>query len=254
MAKKNSLWWNIWNIVVAVLFIGLGILTCAFSSNTDFQNTIILIVGIILLVIAGLQITFQVLRIILAGDETTVTADLSIAGVTASEIALGIVAIIVSQNQGSAEIVFKYLGYFLGILLLSIGAILVIYEIVFLAKKRHPVFRGVLTIIGALIPVGLGVLVMVFLNDQKNFLTFFFVCIGLLFIFLGLGWLMLTILKMRKESLLAKAAKEAEKAEEPAPVEATVVEEPKEEAEEKPEEPVVEDEPKPEEPEAKPEE
>ena len=251
MTKKKSQLWNIWNIVVALLFVGLGVLTCAFCSNTDFQNTIILIVGIVLLVIAGLQITFQVLRIILSGDETTVSADLSIAGVTASEIALGIVTILVSQNITSAELIFKYLGYFLGILLLSIGGIVIIYEIIFLIKKRHTIPVSVGTIIAALVPVALGIVVLVFLNDQERFLTFVFACIGILFILLGLGYLALVILKIRKERALAKNTVDE-------PVEAPVEETPVEEAVETPvEETVVEDKPeeeKPEEPEEKPEE
>lgn len=235
--KKSTLWWSIWNIVVALLFVGIGILTCAFSSNTDFQNTIILIVGIVLLVIAGLQICFQILRIILAGDETTVSADLSIAGVTASEIALGIVAIMVSQEMTSAQAVFKYLGYFLGVVLLSVGGILIVYEIVFLVKKKHKLPLGIATIIGALIPIVLGILVLVFLNDQERFLTFVFVFIGIIFILAGIGHLVLTILKMRAKHVIDEVVKEEQPKEPEAVAEATVVEE----------------EPKPEEPEEKPE-
>ena len=214
MTKKKSTLWNIWNIIVAVLFVGIGILTCAFAGSVDFQNTIILIVGIILLVIAGLQIVAQVLRIVFAGNESTMAADFSIAGVTASELALGIVAIIVSKNPGSAEIVFKYLGYFLGIFLLSIGAIMIIYEIVFLVKKLHPVIVGVGTMIGGLVPLVLGILVIVFLNDQEKFLTFFFICLGILFILLGLAYLAIFVIKMRRERALRKAEKEERPAEE----------------------------------------
>ena len=237
MAVKKSPIWTIWNIVVALLFVTLGVITCAFSGNVDFQNTIIRIVGIILLVIAGLQITFQILRIILAGDETTVSADLSIAGVTASELALGIVMIIIS-NEGGAEIIFKYLGYFLGIALISAGGIVFIYEIVFLIKKHHKLGLAILSMIGALIPVALGIIVLVFINDQQRFLTFFFVCVGILFILLGLGYLALIILGIRKRRALAKLVVEEAKEE---PVAEAVVEEPKAEepapkVEEKPEE------------------
>ena len=242
MAKKKSTLWNVWNIVVALLFVGIGILTCAFSSNSDFQNTIILIVGIVLLVIAGLQICFQILRIVLAGDETTISADLSIAGVTASEIALGIVAIMVSQEMTSAQAVFKYLGYFLGIVLLSVGGILIVYEIVFLVKKKHKLPVGIATIIGALIPIVLGILVLVFLNDQDRFLTFVFVFIGIIFILAGICHLALTIVKMRAKHAIDKVVEGEEEKEPEAVAEATVVEE-----EPKPEE-------KPEEPEEKPEE
>ena len=241
MTKKQSILWNIWSFVVAVLFVGIGILTCAFAGNTDFQNTIILIVGIILIVIAGLQMTAQVLRIILAGNEETRSIDFSIASVTAGELALGIVAIIVSQNPESAQIVFKYLGYFLGIFLLTAGAIMIIYEIVFLVRKVHNALIGVGTIIGGLILVTLGVLVIVFLNDQQKFLTFFFVCLGILFILIGLGYLALTIMRIRKQRLLKKAAKAAEATSEEKVVEVSASDKP---AEENPEEP------KPEEPEA----
>ena len=252
MTKSKHTLWNIWNIVVALLFVTIGVLTCAFSGDKDFQNTIILIVGIVLLVIAGLQIGFQILRIILAGDETTVSADLSIAGVTASELALGIVAILVSKDMTSASAVFKYLGYFLGIVLLSVGGLLIIYEIVFLVRKKHKLPLGIATIIGALVPIALGIVVLVFLNDQDRFLTFVFVCIGIIFILLGLGYLALTILKIRKERAEAKLVVEEKPAEEP--VEAPAVEEPAAPAE--PEEPKAEEpevkEPEPEEPEEEP--
>lgn len=225
MKNTKRTFWNIWNLVLSVLFIGLGIVTCAFCANTDFQNVIILIVGIFLLTIAGLQIVAQVFRIILFGNTRTIKTDLSIATVTASELAMGVITIMASFNQDEFRTLFKYLGYFTGILLISIGAIIIIYEIVFLVRKVGSVTLSVLSMFLAIIPIILGIVFIIFLSDQAHLLTLIFVILGIGLILFGLCYMAIVIFKMRAERVIDDVLDEAEKNPGPTPYIDVTVEE-----------------------------
>ena len=225
LKNPKRTFWNIWNLVLSVLFIGLGIVTCAFCSNKDFQNTIILIVGIFLLAIAGLQIIAQVFRIIIFGNTSTIRTDFSIAAVTASELAMGVITIMASFNQTEFQTLFKYLGYFFGILLISIGAIIIIYEIVFIVRKIHGVTFSVLMMLLALLPILLGVVFIIFLSNQENMLTLIFIILGISLILFGLSYMAVVIFKMRAERVIDDVLDQAEKAPEQTPyIDVTVVE------------------------------
>ena len=225
MKNTKRTFWNIWNLVLSVLFIGLGIVTCAFCANKDFQNVIILIVGIFLLTIAGLQIIAHVFRIIFFGSTRTLKTDLSVATVTASELAMGVITVMVAFNQGDFEILFKYLGYFTGILLISIGAIIIIYEIVFIVRKIGSVTLSILAMFLALIPIVLGIVFIVFLSDQAHLLTLIFVILGIGLILFGLCYMAIVIFKMRAERVIDEVLDDAENNPEPTPYIDVTVEE-----------------------------
>ncbi len=255
MIKKGGIVWTIWNIVVAAIFMALGIVTIAKSGDTDFQNVIILIMGIIVIVDAGLRLLTQVLQFITVNGEKVLKTDLGAAIAGASELAVGILLICVSRNQAELGIILHYISLFAGILLITMGGVAIAYSVIFIVKKYYNLPVNIGLIVAGAAVVTAGVLILVYATNEA-ILQAFFVLFGLLFVLVGLGLLILTILYLvarRKQAKLEKAA-----APEPADVmDAQVVEEPAEEkpAEEPEEKPVEEPEAKPEEePEEKPEE
>ena len=235
MFKKGSIGFTIWNTIVAALFITLGIVFCVNASNPDFQNVIILIAGIFVIVDAALRLLTQVIRVVRIGETTLMGTDIASAAAGASELAIGIMLIFVSQGQSTFIIeLMRYLALFIGILLITIGAVALIYAIVFLVKKAGSVGQNVASIIlGALLITG-GTLVLVFANHE-GMTTFFFVVFGLFFAFAGVVLLFSTIALF----ILARKAGKELKTEGPIKEDA-VVSEPVEEKpaeEEKAEEP-----------------
>ena len=243
MFKKGSIGFTIWNAVVAALFITLGIVFCVNASNPDFQNVIILIAGIFVIVDAALRLLTQVIHVVRIGEATLMGADIASAAAGASELAVGIMLIFVSQGQSAFIIeLMRYLALFIGILLITIGTVALIYAIVFLVKKAGVIAQNVAFIIfGALLITG-GTLILVFANNE-GMTTFFFVVFGLFYAFAGIVLLFSTIALFVIARRAAKELKTEEPIKEDAVIAEPVEEKPAEEekaeepSEEKPEEP-----------------
>ena len=239
MLRKGSVLWLVWNIIVAAIFVTLGVVSCVNAGNADFQNVVILIIGIFVIVDASFRLLFQVLRIFVGDHLTIVAADYAQAAVAASELAVGIVLILASQEMATLQALFKYLSLFIGILLITVGTIAVLFSIVLIVKKARSLILNILTIVGGAIGITAGILVMVYLGDQTNFLQVFFIVVGIFLMILGLLVLFLTIVgfigvrKTEKQDKIDAPAAEEAPVEEPSPVEEA---EAKEEPEEKPEE------------------
>jgi len=257
MFKKGGVVWIIWNVLFAALFVTLGIITCINSGNPDFQNVIILIAGILVIVDASLRLLALALSIMLNTEEETLRGQLGRSAVSSSELAIGILLILVSQGESAyLTVLFQYLAYFIGILLIVLGSVALLFGIVFLIKKVGSVAANILGLfVGALLIVG-GILVLIYAN-QEALLQIFFVFFGIMFVLIGVALLVgtvLTAIQIRRFKAAAKAAENAAPENQNA-VEGEIVEAPAEEPkEEKPvEEKPAEAEEKPEEPEDKPE-
>ena len=252
MFKRGSFVMTIWNLIVAAGLIALGIATCANNDNQDFRNVMIMIAGIFVIVDAGLRILTQVIQVVRFQHGLMVRTDLASAVTGASELAIGILLIMISQNSANMIIVLQYLILFVSILLITIGGVGIIYGIVFLVKKAGSLARNIVgLILGALIVTG-GVLILVYATNEAM-LKFIFVLFGIGFILSGIGVLILAI----AFAVAARRAGKVEEGEEPESAEAIEVkpeeEEPKAEEPkaEEPEEPKAEEE-KPEEPSEEP--
>ena len=135
MFKRGSIVMTIWNLLVAAGLIALGIASCVNRANPDFQNVMFLIAGIFVIVDASLRLLTQVIQIVRFDKGLLMKTSIASAVTGASELAVGIMLILVSQNQADMDIVIRYLIYFISILLIAIGTVAVIYAIVFLVKK-----------------------------------------------------------------------------------------------------------------------
>ena len=240
MFKKGGIAWIVWNILFAALFMTLGIVTCVNSGNSDFQNVVILIAGIIVIVDASLRLLTLALTIIASKAEKEISTQVARAAASSSELAIGILLILVSQGQSAYLVVlFQYLAYFIGILLIILGAVAVLFSVVFLIRKVSTMgakIGGI--IIGALLVTG-GILVLVYAN-QEAMLQIFFVLFGILLILIAVAMIFGTIgvaIAVRHGAKLAEEANNASadepNAADPKAIDAVVEEEKAEPSEEK---------------------
>ncbi len=235
MFKRGSLVMTIWNLIVAAGLIALGIATCVNYANEDFRNVMIMIAGIYVIVDAGLRILSQVFQVIRFQKGLLLRSDVASAGTIASELAVGILLIMVSQQTQDIQIVLKYLILFVSILLITMGAVALIYAIVFLVKKVGAPFRNIVAlIIGALLIVG-GVLILVYATNEAM-LQFIFIMLGIGFMVSGIALAIVAISFAVLAKRAAAVAKEEKPSEEPADAIETEVSEKEPEEEEKPSE------------------
>lgn len=184
---------TIWNLIVAAGLIALGIATCINNANEDFRNVMIMIAGIFVIVDASLRILTQVIQVFRFEHGAIVKTDLAAAVTGASELAIGILLVIISRNNvEQIRIVLSYLIYFISILLMTIGGVAMIYAILFLVKKAGNTARNILNLIAGAIVVTAGVLILVF-STTDGMLSFIFVMFGIAFILAGIGVLLVAI-------------------------------------------------------------
>ena len=261
MFKRGSIVMTIWNLIVAAGLIALGIATIANNANEDFRNVMFMIAGIFIIVDASLRLLTQVIQVVRFDKGVLLKTSVASAATGASELAVGILLILISQEAANMGIVLRYLVYFLSILLITLGTVSVIYAIVFLVKKAASVAANIVSIIlGAILITG-GILILVYVSNE-HFLQFIFVMTGIFFTLAGVGLIFVAIafalaahrqgkVEPAKEENAAIEAVEEAPAEEAPAAEEPVADQP---AEEEPKEEAPEAEEKPEEkPEDKPE-
>lgn len=234
MLKKGGVLWTIWNVLVAVAFITFGIVACINSGDTNFQNVIILIIAIFIMIDATVRL-FSSAILIFSPAKGAVAVSTNIPAIVggSSELTVGILLILVSQGLSSSLVVlFQYISYFVGILLLVFGGVAIIYGVLFLVFRRGGIARNILVLICGAILITLGILVFVFF-DIDRITQVFFIIFGVLLILVGIALVIGIAMALIANRELAKAAKrEAEAAanNEAAPVEeAPVAEEPAQE-------------------------
>lgn len=219
MLKKGSIGWAIWNFVVALLLITAGVLAITFSGNDDFQNVVILIIGILVIVDASFRLLFDVIKIFGVHDAVVFKTDFPQAVAASMELAAGIILIYVANDLANAAIIFQNLGMFLGILLITVGGIGTLYALVFFAKKIGTLGNKLVALIGSLILIGGGIAVVMLIgNDaaaaQGRVMLIFLVFIGLSFIFSGLSLCAGTFFLLRGKKEVEKVVEEVSAKEE----------------------------------------
>ena len=210
MFKRGSVVMTIWNLVVAAGLIALGIATCVNNDNQDFRNVMIMIAGIFVIIDAGLRILTQVIQVVRFQHGVMVRTDLASAATGASELAIGILLIMISQNSANMIIVLQYLILFVSILLITLGGVALLFAIVFMVKKVGQTVANILSIVCGIILVTGGILILVYAN-QEALLQLFFIFFGILLILVGLALLMGTIVFIAQARAAAKLAKSVAK-------------------------------------------
>lgn len=225
MFRKGHGGWLALNIIEAILLLTAGIIFCVFSGNKDFQNTCILIVGIMITVDAVMRLVLDVVSVVSVKGEAMIVTTYGPAITGALELAAGVVLIYAGTGASNLSALFQFVAVFIGTLVIVFGAIIDIYSITYLVKKSGKTSRNVLFVILGIACIVLGALIVAFMGDQKRFIQVVFILLGIFIIAASILMLYLTINYMVKQKQEAKL--EAHQAEVVA--EADVVAEEKEE-------------------------
>ncbi len=202
MLQKGSLANIIFNFVMAALLMTAGILTCVFAGNAQFQSVIIMIVGILVIIEAAFQLLFQVINVFKVHDVTVMKTNMGAAIAGASGLAVGIILVYMAvslnpdaagYNPDYAAVIFQYVGLFAGILLITVGAVLLIEGIVFMVKKAQKLGASIFTLVLATLLIVAGILTIIFLTNPSNVLYAFFIILGILLIVAALVFIVGTI-------------------------------------------------------------
>lgn len=212
MFKRGSIGWIVWNVIESLILMVGGILSCVYCASTNFQKTALLIVGIMLIVDASLRMILGVFDTIRIGNHSIVKTDYIQVFTGSLELALGIVFSLTYTEATSLEVVFKFVGLFLGILLITLGIVAFVYAIAYIAKRISTLFNNIISIIGASLLITIGTLAIIYLTKQQTVMTIFLIVLGIILIACGIGLLILTITIARgakKVKKFVKTAKEA---------------------------------------------
>ena len=218
MFKRGTKSWLIWNIALAALFIAFGIVNLVLNDNHDYQSTLFLILGILIIIDASIRLLFNVLTVARLGQEKILVDTRRHAIYASFELAVGISAISLSNLIKSYELIqveflFRFLGTFLGITAIVMAGLLLIFAIIFIVRSTRRAADIVLMILGVAILVTAGVLALVYLRDE-NVLRAFFIFFGICFLISGtlllLGSIIFFALAKKQQSIFKQRAAEAQ--------------------------------------------
>lgn len=185
MFRKGSLSWFVWKIIEAVLLLTAGILCFINSGDSDFQYTIILTIGVLVIVDASLRLLTGVFNVVSLSNLTIATTDSGAAVAGSLELAAGISLCVISSDR-SGEALFQFIGNFLGILMIVGGVVALCLSILYIAKKANDNKTNILMLIGSIVAIALGIIILVQINNAANSATstvmqVFLVIVGITF-------------------------------------------------------------------------
>ena len=226
--------WAIWNYVEAILLIAAGVMAIMFRENDTLQTIVSYVIG-------GFVILDGLLRFILVLAKYQQSQGSSILLISALEITIGILVILLYQSFIQIAVQFLYL------FLMTIGGLFLVYSIYAIVRKyAENLFMPVLEIVFAAIMIGLGVTICVLYNQNaEQFKIAIMITLGVILIMVGIGIFAITTSTLLKTKKKAKqsvvdqpAGKIEEKSEEvrAEPIEPEVVDVEANEKEEAPKE------------------
>lgn len=201
--KKGGVLWVVWNYVEAALMLVAGILAIVFSDNKDLQNTILLIVGCFLIVGGFLKILMNFLPILSATDKKALNYDFVIGG--AVELALGVT--LVAMPGSAASYIVSFLSTFIAIILLVTGGVFLAFAIAFIIDKLFGLVMPIIEIILGLGFIALGVVVLVYMNNEAVFFRIVLIITGAIMAITGLALIIETTRVMIVANKLKRAVK-----------------------------------------------
>jgi hypothetical protein len=231
MLKRGSKGWTIWNIVEAILLVVVGVLCIVYNGNSDLHKWILIVLGIFVIVDAACRLLFDVLGVFKTPAGTLVSTNYAVVFAGALEMAFGI-ALIMIGNSDSAQhdVIFSFIGNFVGIVLIAVGALVAIYAIVFMIRKAQSVGLSIVQIIAAAMFITLGILSIVFLTNKENTMKVALITLGIILMIAGICLLAGTIMVLKanhdvkKQETAAKKNSEAKSQEDANKNDGSVVE------------------------------
>lgn len=211
MFRKGKIGWTIWNIVEGLILITAGVLFCAYSNNSSFQSTCVLIVAILVIIDAVLRLALNVISVFGLGDLKLIKTDFAAAISGTSELTLGIGLVFLQQDLSKGDILFEAIGRFVGIFLIVLSIIMAVYGIVYIVKKLQSVGVSVVYFLIAAIGLALGIVALVFLTKSENIRMLVFIVLGILLLAAGLAVIYFTIALLVKAKKVVKAVESVKK-------------------------------------------
>ena len=170
MLKRGSKGWAVWNIVEAIILGAIGVLCVIYSGNQDLQKWILIVLGILVIIDASCRLLFDVLGVFKTPVGTLVSTNYAAVLTGAFEMALGIAVIMIGNSINGSDdankTIFQFLGNFVGIVLITIGALVAIYAIIYIVRKAQNIATSIVQIIVAAMFITLGILSIIFLRDN----------------------------------------------------------------------------------------
>ena len=203
--SKGGIIWVIWNFVEAALLLVAGILAIVFSNNQSLQNSILIIIGCFLIVGGFLKILMNFLPTLTATDKAHLSYDFVIGG--AIELALGVT--LVALPNASINVIVQFLSTFIGIILIVAGAAFMVFAIAFFIDKLFGIAMPIIEIVLSLALIALGVVVLVYMNDEDVFYRVVLIIVGVVMALAGLAVAIQTVRAMVASNKRKKAAKTA---------------------------------------------
>ncbi|MCI2111059.1 MAG: hypothetical protein LKK13_01820 [Bacilli bacterium] len=203
--SKGGIIWVIWNFVEAALLLVAGILAIVFSNNQSLQNSILIIIGCFLIVGGFLKVLMNFLPALTATDKAHLSYDFVIGG--AIELALGVT--LVALPSASINVIVQFLSTFIGIILIVAGAAFMVFAIAFFIDKLFGIAMPIIEIVLSLALIALGVVVLVYMNDEDVFYRVVLIIVGVVMALAGLAVAIQTVRAMIASNKKKKAAKTA---------------------------------------------
>ncbi len=183
--EKGGIVWSVWNFLEAALFLVLGILSIVFvcqangdgAKLNDLMSTLLNVVGIFLIIGGALKILANFMPIFASNHleamakakiKDSLSYDMVIGG--SVELAGGI-ALVTMYSEGllTDVIIFisRFLGLFIGVLLLVAAASLIVMGIAIIISKLYKLYLPIVEFVFAAVLIALGVVAIIFLQDEK---------------------------------------------------------------------------------------
>jgi len=165
--KNLSRFWFIWNLIESIILLAGGVLAIVAgimvdgsgNANADVENAVAYTV-------AGFVVLDGILRVILFLARYKKDDEQSPLVVAGFEMALGIL-LIMMQSKFTAEHIFTYtVVNLIAIVLMTMGALLMVYAIYVIARKFARLFMPIVEILFSAILIGVGVVIEVLYNSQ----------------------------------------------------------------------------------------
>lgn len=167
--KGLNRFWFIWNLVETILLLAGGVLSIVagiLATKEDAASSVITAENGIAYLIAGFALLDGVLRVILFLAKYKQGADITPLLVSAFEITVGTLFILLQINFKESNIFTFTVANLIAILLMVTGALLLTLAIFFIVKKKAKVFVPILEIVFAAVLIGVGVLIEVLYNTD----------------------------------------------------------------------------------------
>lgn len=225
--EKGGIIWSVWNFIEAALFLILGILAIVFvcqaggdkNKLNDMMSTLLDIVGIFLIVGGSLKIIANFMPVFASNHleaivKTKIKNELSYDLVIGGSVELaGGIALVAMYSEGLLgdviTFISRFLGLFVGVLLLVAGVSLILFAIAFIVSKLYKIYLPIIEIVFGAVLIALGVVAIIYLQKEEVMAIAVLIVLGAALIISGIALAVVTIRAIKTAHAVHTIVKEA---------------------------------------------